>query len=319
MNLEQTINKMSECQWALRCGKGKMAKAWGCSEEDFVQARAMVRERINKGLMYKRLPNKKKDSKSSPLLKVLIFDIETAPLKAYVWKRWKETIALDQTISEWFVICWSAKWLYSNKVMSDCITPEEVLKEDDSRIVKSLWELFDEADIIVAHNGSMFDIPKMNSKFVMAGLMPPSSYFSVDTLAIAKKVFGFSSNKLDALAGYFGIPHKMDTDFTLWKKCLEGDLLSLNYMLEYNKKDVEILEEVYLKLRPFIKGHPNIANLTNKVCCSHCGSEKLVPIPNKFYYTSISKFQLYRCKDCGAVVRGRKNLAKKVQVVATCR
>lgn len=29
------------------------------------------------------------------LPKILIFDIETAPVKAYVWKTWKENISLD--------------------------------------------------------------------------------------------------------------------------------------------------------------------------------------------------------------------------------
>ena len=70
--------------------------------------------------------------------KILILDIETSPLKAYVWKRWKENISLDQTISEWFMLCWSAKWLFSAETMSCSVTPEDALKEDDSRILKPL-------------------------------------------------------------------------------------------------------------------------------------------------------------------------------------
>ena len=159
----------------------------------------------------------------------------------------------------------------------------------------------------------------MNSRFIVHGLMPPSSYFTVDTLIVAKKLFGFSSNKLDALAGYFGIPHKLDTNFELWRGCLNGDQASLNYMLDYNRMDVLILEDVYLRLRPFIKGHPNIANLIDKDCCCNCGSENYEVMPGKFYYTSVNKFQLYRCKDCGTVFRGRKNLADKVKFVSTCR
>ena len=318
MNLEQIVKKMSECQWALKMGKGKLARKWCCSEEDIVKAREIVRQKIESGEIYKQIRGNRYEHKT-PFLKVLIFDIETAPMKAYVWHRWKETIALEQTISEWFTICWSAKWLYADEVMSDCLTPEEILKEDDHRIVENLWKLFDEADIVVAHNACGFDVPKMNSRFLVNGLMPPSSYYTVDTLAIAKKTFGFSSNKLDALAGYFDIPHKLETNFELWKDCLEGNQLALNYMEQYNKRDVEILESVYLKLRPFIKGHPNISNLTEKECCCSCGSEAVEPMPNKFYYTSVSKFQLYRCKDCGAVVRGRKNLAEKVKFVSPCR
>lgn len=324
MNLEQVIKKMCECQYALEMGKRKLAGLWHCSERDIVEAKKAVRGKIERGEIYKKILRKKhlRQETSRRFPKVLIFDIETAPMKAYVWQRWKENISLEQTISEWFVICWSAKWLYAEDVMSGCLTPEEALREDDKRIVADLWKLFDAADIIVAHNGDRFDIPKMNSRFLVNGLMPPSSYFSIDTLTVAKKTFGFSSNKLDALAGYFGIPHKLDTSFELWRDCLAGDQEALDYMVEYNKKDVEILEDVYLRLRPYIKNHPNISNLTDRVCCCSCGSEVIEPIPNKFYYTAVSKFQLYRCKHCGAVFRGRQNLAtkeSKVQFVSACR
>lgn len=319
MNLEQIIKKMCECQWALKTGKGDVARNWHCSEEDIVKARQIVKEKIEKGEIKRKFPKKKKEKQKSPFLKVLIFDIETSPMKAYVWRRWKVTVSLEHTISEWFTICWSAKWLYSNEVMSDCLTPEEIKHEDDKRIVESLWKLFDEADIIVAHNATGFDVPKMNSRFIIHGLNPPSNYFTVDTLNVAKKTFGFSCNKLDALAGYFGIPHKLDTDFELWKNCLEGNQEALDYMVSYNKKDVEILESVYLRLRPYIKGHPNISNLVEKECCCNCGAQGIKPLPNKFYFTSVSKFQLYRCPHCGAIVRGRKNLAEKVSVVSPIR
>lgn len=244
--------------------------------------------------------------------RVLIFDIETSPMKAYVWRMWKENIHLEQVISDWFCIAWSAKWLYSEDIMGDVLTPEEVKTEDDGRIMKSLWTLINEADIVVAHNGNKFDIPRINSRFIINGLAPTKPYFSVDTCQIARKQFGFSSNKLDALAGYFNIPHKMDTDFNLWKRCLEGDIEALEYMLDYNKKDVAILEEIYLKLRPWIKNHPNMGNLEGKeMACSNCGSTNLVPMTGKYYYTSVGKYQLYRCSACGAVSRERFSIAKQ--------
>ena len=206
--------------------------------------------------------------------KILILDIETSPMKAYVWKRWKENISLDQTISEWFMISWSAKWLNSSDIMGEVLTSEEAVNEDDFRIVKSLWLLLDEADIVIAHNGSRFDIPKINSRFIIKGFPPPKPYKQIDTLITAKKVFGFSSNKLDALATYFNIPNKIETDFELWKKSIEGDKEALSYMLKYNKQDVIILEKVYLKLRPWIYKHPNINSINGINKCPFCGSTK---------------------------------------------
>jgi hypothetical protein len=250
-------------------------------------------------------------------VKILLIDVETAPLKAFTWGMWKQNVAVSQLISDFFIISWAAKWLDENEVVGACITPEEALKEDDYSIMKDLWELIDQADIVIGHNGNKFDIPKINTRFVVHGFNPPSSYKIIDTRLVAKNQFGFSSNKLQHLANSFGIEGKYDTDFELWKKCLEGDEESLNYMLEYNMHDVEVLEEVYLKLRPYIKNHPNLDIYNNDLTphCSLCGSNKLKLIPDKYFYTQAVEYQLYRCEDCGGLSRakkGNKILHKKV-------
>lgn len=246
------------------------------------------------------------DVQDSKQPKILIFDIETSPMLAYVWGRFKQFVSLDQTVSEWFIISWSAKWLNNPNVMCDVLTSEEASNEDDSRITRSMWYLFNEADIVLAHNGSRFDVPKLNSRFLLNGLMPPNPYRQIDTLQVARKEFGFSSNKLDALAGYLGIEHKSDTNFNLWKRCLAGEQEALDYMLAYNIKDVEILEKVYLKLRPWIKNHPNISlYLENEdETCPHCGSINVADT-GTFSYTNVSKFSNVRCLDCKGLARRR--------------
>ena len=245
-------------------------------------------------------------------VKILLFDIETSPLKVYVWRRWMQNVYLDQTIAEWFMICWSAKWLGSDEVFSECLTPEEILSEDDTRISKQLWLLMDQADIVIAHNGKKFDVPKMNSRFILAQLPPPSSYIQIDTKEVAAKQFGFSSNKLDALAGYFGIEHKDDTDFELWVRCMKGEQEALDYMESYNRKDVVILEKVYLKLRPWIKNHPNIGLYLEKdeMVCPSCGSKHLEE-DGSFYYTTANKYVVMRCTGCGALSRMRNTAYPK--------
>jgi hypothetical protein len=85
-------------------GKGSLSKRYNISPEDVVKAKNLA----NIG-------------KYTP--KILIFDIETAPIKAYVWKLWKTDVHLEQILNDWFCIAWSAKWLYSNEVMGDVLTP----------------------------------------------------------------------------------------------------------------------------------------------------------------------------------------------------
>ena len=80
------------------------------------------------------------------------------------------------------------------------------------------------------------------------------------------------------------------------------------YFIHYD--DVEILEDVYLHLRPWIKNHPNLGNISelSGTRCTHCNSKNIRVIDNKFYFTSVGKYNLYRCKDCGGISRGRDNL-----------
>ena len=250
------------------------------------------------------------------LPKVLVFDIETSPLKAFVWQKsvWKANIGSEQILSEWFMLCWSAKWLFSDEVISERLTGKEAKNEDDSRIVKSLWKLLDEAEILIAHNGSAFDVPNMNTRFVVHGLPPTSPYQTIDTCLIAKKQFGFTHNSLNGLAKIFGFDVKLDTDFALWKRCVEGDDKALAYMEKYNRHDVELLEEVYMKLRPWIKGHPNLGLYveTDEVVCPNCGNTQ-VSWTDKYYYTTTGKYATFRCQ-CGAFGRSRKtSLAKEVK------
>ncbi len=294
MTIDQIVNKFREKPYLVRMGSGKLSKRLKSSIEDVKAARAIYR-----GESAQAAPVK--------LPKILIFDIETTPMKAYVWRLFKQNIAWDHVLTEWYMLAWSAKWLYGAEVMGDVLTSEEAIKEDDSRIVKSLWCLINEADIVIAHNAKKADIPWMNTRFILNGLVPPKPYHIIDTLEVAQKRFGFASNKLDALAGYFGFNHKLRTDFDLWEGCINGDEESLHYMLEYNKMDTAILELVYLKLRPWVLNHPNCGRYieSSEPLCSSCGSDNLELIKDKYYYTSVNKYPLYRCKDCGTVVRGR--------------
>lgn len=306
MTLDEVVLRFKEKPYLLEVGKGKLSKWFKCSPTTITEARKIIRGEV---------------VATTKLPKILIFDVETAPMKAFVWGRWNQNINLEATISEWFMLCWSAKWLYSSEVINFRLTAEEAVEEDDSRIVKELWKLIDEADIVVAYNGKKADVKWMNTRFIVHRLNPPKPYFIVDPCEVARKTFGFSSNKLDALAGYFNIPHKLGTSFELWKNCVEGDEEALEYMSKYCGKDVTLLEEVYLIMRPWIKGHPNVSNIidSNIPICSACGSKHLTSIKDKFYYTSVSKYELFRCEDCGAVSRGRKNLNNNNKVVGVAR
>lgn len=280
----------------LRMGKGKLSKRFNCSQEDIVRARREAKLLLNNNNI------------NTP--KILFFDIETTPMVSYTWGRWQQNVSLEQTIQESYMLCWSASWMDSNEVFGDSLTPEEAVTGDDNRIIKSLWKNVDEADILVAYNGVDFDVKKINGMFFTHGLNPPTPYKVVDPCRVARAKFGFSSNKMDALAKYLGIPVKMGTDFSLWKACMNGRKEALDYMLEYNKKDVEILKQIYLKMLPYISNHPNVCNyIDGNMSCTHCGeTHNFEKIDNHYYYTDVNKYQIYRCLTCGSIFRDRYSI-----------
>lgn len=309
--MEEIIKLFVEKQYRLDMGKGSLSKDFTrilgrkVTEEEIKEGKKEAKGRIKYGLDYY--------SRRKKLPKILIFDIETSPSISYTFGRFKYNIAYDQVEQEPMMLTWSAKWLYSTEVMSDKVTAEEVLNVDDYRIVKSLWNLMDEADIVVAHFGDRFDLPMLNTRAILNGLPPYNTVRSVDTKKVASGVFKFPSNKLDALAKYFGIPGKIDTEFQLWIDCIKGKEEALEKMRVYNVQDVDVLEEVYLKLRPYIKSHPNVAVYlnTDERGCSACGSTELTET-DKYQYTNTGKFKLYRCK-CGALSRGRRTDVDKTR------
>ena len=237
--------------------------------------------------------------------RVLLFDIETAPNLGYVWGKYDQNV-IEYT-SEWHMLSWSAKWL-DGKHVTRCLADYEDYtagSEEDFSLVSDLWELFNEADIIIGHNGDKFDIRKTNTRFLEHGLMPPEPYKTVDTLKIARKYFAFNSNKLDDLGRRLGLDRKVKhSGFSLWTGCMAGDEKSWFDMKKYNRMDVILLEKVYNKLLPWIMSHPHMGILSEQdEACRNCASTNLQK--RGFAITLTGKAQRLQCQGCGAWLQGK--------------
>lgn len=243
--------------------------------------------------------------------KILVFDIETAPLVTYLWNRFQNYIKDDMIIKDWYVICWSAKWLFDDNVISASVTPKESIARDDKRIVKQLWELLNEADVVITHNGDKFDIKKMNGRFVKYGLNLPMPYNSIDTFKAARKKLSLPSLSLNYIAKYLGLDQKLDTNFELWTDAMEGKSEALDKMQKYCDQDVRVLEDVYLHLRPFIQPHPNLGMYiaSDAITCPSCGGNHLKKEGE--YATTVNIYDAFRCQDCGSITRSRKSSISK--------
>jgi DNA polymerase III epsilon subunit-like protein len=136
---------------------------------------------------------------------------------------------------------------------------------NDKVMMKKLWQLLDEADIVIGQNHIRFDLPKINTRFIANGFEAPSEYKKIDTLRLAKNNFGFFSNKLAHLSSILAKTHKKDEHndfpgFKLWDQCLKGNVKAWNSMKKYNILDVLALEEVFLELSKYVKNNKTVAS-----------------------------------------------------------
>lgn len=242
-------------------------------------------------------------------MKILVFDLETSPITAYSWGPMWET-NLIEIREQSLILSYSAKWIkgkHQTKGWPDYKYKKGKL--NDKEIVKDIWKLFDEADVIILQNGKAFDIKTCNSRFLFHDLPPPSPYRVIDTKTEAKKYIRLPSYSLDNMCDYFGIGRKSEHEgFPLWKKCMVGDLKAWKRMLKYNKHDVIITEQLYLKLRPYMKTHPNVGNYKGERVCPKCGSKSIQL--RGFVCNATTRYRQAYCKTCGGWMRFSENLQK---------
>lgn len=237
--------------------------------------------------------------------KCLVFDIETAPITAYVWDLKDQYVNLNQIVKDWYVLAWAAKWL-GTPAKSVMYMDQRGRKNlpNDKKLVTAIWKLLDQADIVITQNGQKFDSQKLNARFIEHGLNPPSPYTHLDTYQILKRTAGFSSHSLEFLTGklctkYKKLSHPKFPGMRLWAECLKGNMAAWDEMKKYNIHDVLSTEELYLKVRAWTpQTAPKVfTQAPMDRVCTVCGSTRLKsygvrPIGARLY-------QRLMCLKCG--------------------
>lgn len=210
-----------------------------------------------------------------PSIRRLIYDIETSPNIAFTWRAgYRLNIPHENIIHERAIICICYKWEGDKKVHH--------LQWDegcDRAMLEEFLEVAKQADELIAHNGDKFDIKWFNARCLFHGLEPVSDWKTVDTLVIAKRRFYFNSNRLDYLGRFLFGEGKADTGgFQTWidivmKNCPKA----MSKMVRYCKKDVQLLERVWERMKPYHKPKTHVGVLSNgyKWTCPWTGSENV--------------------------------------------
>ena len=209
--------------------------------------------------------------------KILFIDIENIAELGWVWGMFETNVIEIERPGHLLTVAWKWQNEKTQVIGQNDFKGYKPKSTDDKELCKFVWKLMDEADIIIGHNARSFDIKKLNYRFIVNGLPPPSPSKVIDTLVSIKAVAKAPSNKLDSLGKVMKIGQKLEHEgWALWKKCYLGDKDAWNRMKKYNKQDVDLLEKLYLILRPWISNHPNIGIIVGeRSICPNCGSKHL--------------------------------------------
>jgi hypothetical protein len=243
-------------------------------------------------------------------LKVLLLDIETKPPLLYAWPPlWDLKAGVEQVVERGRMICFAAKWLDEKRIRF-----HSEYQDGHSGMVEAIRDLLEEADIVCHFNGQSFDEKHIQTEIWLEKLDRPSPFQRWDLKKIVAKEFRLDSNKLAYVSRMLDIGEKLKHEgWALWQGWIDQDPKYIRIMERYNRKDVALLEDLlheltqYLPIRipgPLLAD--GVAGAVGEVC-PECGSvhrEK-----RGFHYTTQSKFQRYRCLDCGRYYRDTRRVA----------
>lgn len=229
--------------------------------------------------------------------RILYLDIETELHTSMHFGMWNVNINPSLIVKPGRVMCFSAKWQDGkNEFYSKW-------QHGEAEMVARAWEMLNEADYVVHYYGTKFDIPHLNTEFAIANIPPPAPFKQVDLKTAVSKNLMFPSNKLQYVSTALGYDGKHKTDVDLWVDTMAGKPKAQKYMEKYNRQDVDLLEELYHRLLPWIPSLPN-RNLWDGKGCVACGSANVER--DGVYRTALSKFDRFCCFDCGKWMRSSK-------------
>lgn len=243
--------------------------------------------------------------------KILILDIETAPLLVRCYGLWEQNINTGFIQKDWYMLSFAAKWFGENKFY---YKDTRNTHENDFEVAQLAWDMMNEADVIVGHNVKRFDIKKLQTRFLKHGLPPIGKKQVHDTLTIAKKHFAITSNKLDYIAEFLGLTKKVKskkyTQQEMWNGCCDGVKDCFVHNEKYNKGDIVTSEEVYIALSAWEQSI-NLSAISRESTCTNPTCDSVTFRKDGFDYTKVGAFQRYRCCKCGKIMVSRSNYLTK--------
>jgi hypothetical protein len=241
----------------------------------------------------------------------LFYDIEVSPNIGLFWRTgYKINLSPENIVKERAIIC--IAWEWEDEDETHALWWDK--RQDDKKMLKDFMPVLEQSDEAIAYFGDSFDMPWLRTRCLIHRIDFNPLIKTVDPLQWVKRKFNFNSNKLDYVAKILGVGAKLQTDYDLWRKvCIDKDVQSLKYMVEYNKHDVKVLKGVWqrMELSVLPKSHAGVVDGNAPWTCPRCGSEKVRSDGNKVSAAGTIQKRM-QCK-CGRYYQISETQFKKYQ------
>ena len=252
---------------------------------------------------------------------ILYYDIETAPQLQYAWGSGKWDTRPLKVVKPRYHLSVSYQWEGDDTIHFVGLNQNPKFRPDhpwtkprpgiDRWVLGALWHLFDRADMTIAHNNIRFDLKRTRARMMTTNMNPPQPSKDMDTLRMYRTIAAFPSNKLGELARELGIDGKHGhAGLAMWFACMEGDDEMWTEMETYNRQDITVLRDVYLRIMPWMTNNQGLnaaafgfvkALDSRPVECPKpaCGGTHLIARGTKQLAASGLKYRVWQCVGQG--------------------
>lgn len=233
--------------------------------------------------------------------KILIYDVETSRITANLWWSGKQYVGGSQITSETKIITVAFKWLGSNKV--------HYLKWDknqcDKELMREFLTYYNQADMVIGYNSDRFDNKIINARALKFNFDVNLYVKSLDLMKQAKSKFRLPGYSMNVLAKFLGVQTKMQhSGLSMWEAIQYGNKKeakkAMKMMIKYNVQDIIVTEQVYLRLRKYLKSpiHIGVLEGEGRTSCPICGNSN-VKLHKTTTTSAGSIRRIMKCKDDG--------------------
>lgn len=245
--------------------------------------------------------------------RILFYDMETAPLQAWIWSPGKQYVGHKQLVkghSRYGIICITYCWNDGKPAQSIDWGFHE---QDTNNVVAEFDKILKTADHVIGKNNNRFDDKMLNAARMFAGLpgYPEWMKYTDDLEKQMRRYFRLPSQSLDYISNQLGLGGKISMQMQDWIDIVEKNRYgpkALKKMINYGKKDVVDTRTLWNRLCEHFEVKLNQAVFNDVLnACKRCASTDIAP--NGSRVSGGVKYKLFTCKSCGHYA-GRINAAR---------